>query len=863
MVDAFSPAKSIPRVRVNLDASDSISLEEYSCPSVRYWMYDLPVSGTLAGSFVSGVDIRRVHATMGSSYTAPPHSNRSRVDHTTVPVFGRDFIDSPLDKINLMGEATSSVPLGLVSTQNIFRNSLRRRNFSKNLQKGGLYSRTGFNMPSYFNTSDVGKDTEYYALGFLNLLLNYNKVINPYDLYEVSSFPYNLDVWSECWDLDSTKIMSGIAASSTFPIRGLINIASGTCNHYVARDRTPEFYTLIHDFIDSKLESEANYIAVKNKFLLNVSSYLDASASLKSILWDKYEFDLDEIYDIILGKRIMSRGSKDGIHKLFLDYIKYFSSHGVGNSTLETIEEGGLNILAHTFGPLLYNAKFTVDGSGVKTGVSSQIINKNLQNVKSFSVKDISALNNITASAVSLLPVQGTEYRNPHLLSGVEFVDSSAGTSKFTIVDLDPSTATRGQNNYLVNNNIILTEPQGGLSRIRFNLKGYGKATNLLIPEHTFKITLNAAIGNKDSTLLGGGSFAVWLHTAPEVDEHGSSGFWNYMPNGNWVYIPSSAVVSGSNATQYVKQNLVHNLDYSETYPTSGESCLVSKSDKDVLFNIQKEDFRSTTISFNTFNQPIKTPLFYYKKFNKVHRSNQNYIFEIINLGNQISKYGIIDYISVIDTREADRAHLRHFFTYNNYDRAKGTMSDNFRFIDARDNVIPSGTTLLSDSLGNITTVSEDKVTFQQSQAFGFNQSKTVLYSQINLDDPAAWTKDSNGTVINLNKIPHSGPFIVGTNSIITPSSLTIKGKTKGSNIQGSAVVHIPYTKEQVMGVLREFNRLQKDLASRQYSISAPQFGKKGGSRLNYKVAPMWVQTGGYATYLSNNNQYTEIRVDN
>ena len=190
-------------------------------------------------------------------------------------------------------------------------------------------------------------------------------------------------------------------------------------------------------------------------------------------------------------------------------------------------------------------------------------------------------------------------------------------------------------------------------------------------------------------------------------------------------------------------------------------------------------------------------------------------------------------------------------------------MSDNFRFIDARDNVIPSGTTLLSDSLGNITTVSEDKVTFQQSQAFGFNQSKTVLYSQINLDDPQIWTTDSNGTTINLNKVPHSGPFIVGVNSIITPSSLTIKGKTKGSNIQGSAVVHIPYTKEQVMGVLREFNRLQKDLASRQYSISAPQFGKKGGSRLNYKVAPMWVQTGGYATYLSNNNQYTEIRVDN
>jgi len=814
-----------------------------------------------SGAWDQGVDITKVPGTMGSSYTPPANSSRATVDHTYKPVFDRSFINNPIDKINLMGSGTGSPQL-----LDVFRNNLRRRNFSKTLQKGGLYSRTGFNMPSYFNTSDAGTNSnvEYQSLGLLNMIYNYHKVINPLDLYEVSAFPYNLDVWTECWDLNSDNDMSGIAASSTFPIRGLTAITSGTCNHYVARDRTPEFYALVHDFIDSKIEAEANYLAIKNKFLLDVSSYLDASASLKSVLWNQYEFDLDEIYDIVLGKRVMSRGSKDGIQKLFLDYIKYFSSHGVGNSTIETIEDGGLNILAHTFGPLLYNAKFTVDGSGVNTGVSSQLINKNLQNIKSFAVKDISALNNKTASAVSLLPVQGTEYRNPHLLSGVEFVDSSAGTSKFTIIDLDPSTASRGSSNYLINNNIILSEPTGGLPRLRFSLKDYGKDTNLLIPEHAFEITLNAAIGTKDSNLLGGGAFGVWIHTAPEVDEHGNSGFWNYMPNGKWVYIPSSAVVSGTNATQYVKQNLIHTLDYSETYPAnSEESCFLTKSDKDVLLNIAEEDFRATTISFNTFNQPIKTPLFYYKKFNKVHRSNQNYIFEIINLGTQINKYSIIDYISVKDSREADRAHLRHSFVYNNYDRAKEAMSDNFRFIDSRNNVVSSNTTLLSDSLGNVFTKNGEKVTFQQAQAFGFSQSKTVLYSQINLYDAAKWMTDANNIDILLNKIPYSGPFTVGIDSIIAPNNLTITGKTKGSNIRGSGVIQVPYTKKQVMGVLREFNRLQQDLGSRQFSISAPRFGPLGGSRLNYKVAPMWVQTSRYPNYLSNNNQYVELNVEN
>jgi len=1032
VIDEFSPAKSIPRIRINLDASDSAVVSEYRCPSVRYWMYDLPVSGTLGGSFVSGVDIRRVPGTMGSSYTPPANSGRATVNHTGKPVFTRSFIDKPNDKINLIGSGTESPPVG-----DLFRNNLRRRNFSKTLEKGGLYNRTGFNMPSYFNTSGEGTDVEYQPLGLLNLIFNYHKVINPYDLYEVSSFPYNLDVWSECWGLDSVRTMSGIAASSTFPIRGLTDITSGTCNDYVARERTPEFSRALHSFIDSKIDYEANYIAKKNKFMLDTSSYLDGSAAIKNILWDKYDFTLDDIYDVALGKRVMSRGSKDGIHKLFLDYLQYFAGHGVGNSTIDTIDNGGLNILSHTFGPLLYNGKFTVDGSGtVDIGVSSQLLNKNLIDLQSFSVKDLVSLANITATAPSALPAQVSEYRNPYILSGVEFVDSITGTSKFTIVDLDPSTAVRGDDNYLINNNIILTEPDGGLSRLRFSVKDYGGATNLLIPEHTFRVDVNAAIGTKDSPLLGGGSFGVWLHTAPELDEQGKSGFWNYMPNGKWKYIPSSSVVSGTTAIQYVRQNLVHNLDYSETYEVSGAACLASTTDKDVLLNMEERDFRKTTFHFNTLNQPIKTHLSYYQEHNQVHRSDQNYVVELIDLGSTNTKFGIIDYISIVDTREEDRAKLKHSFNYNNYAMAKETTLDAFIFMDSEGNIIPSGTTLLADSSGNIETVGGSKVTFVEAQAYGFAKSKIVLYSQVDLIAPWRWSVDANGTQIFFPDSVHTGPFGVdakkiyptvsyshttgdtspgkiignweyqlwfagvapeegdckpigatvagdfqvgtvcrpvalngtgpykqalawetedgydiseicevwhgatdctppsdccagttypswstddpdmvtempidgnsnsafsldmsvgcdssntfkliahsadkmktleGTISLeasttggegftLFPSPLTIKGKTKGSNIQQYHEVYIPYTKEQVMEVLREFNRLQKDLASRQYSISAPKFGPLGGSRLNYKVAPMWVQTGGYSEYKDNNNQYTELRVEN
>ena len=874
VIDKHSPAKAIARTRVNLDHTDNLNSYIFNCPSIRYWTSDMPASGTQAGAFDTGVSFRGIPGSFGGDFPTPDNSTRSIVNHAVRPVFRREAVDSPYDLANLVGFAVSANPM----STGVFRNAMRRRNFSKTLQKGGLYTRTGFNMPSYFNASSAGADpnVEYQALGLLNLIFKYHNVVNPYDLYEVSSFPYNLDVWTKCWDLSSDNDMSGIYASATFDIRGQERLESSKCNPYVARDRTPEFYNILYSIFENNVKYEANYVAQQNKFLTNVSSFLDASTSYYNHLRDTREFSQEDMYDITLGQRRVSRGSLAGIHKTFRDFIQYYGPGGLGNYLLTEIEEGGLNILAHAYGPLLYNAKFNIDGSAVDDSVSSVLISKTISEEYPFSVKDLTGLNNITAStAATDLYVGGDEYRNPYVLSGVEFTDSIGGTSKFTIFNLDPSTWVRGASNYLIDNPIVVWKPEGGLPRLRYSVKDYGPLTNVLVPEHDFEFELRATVGTQDSKTLGSGSFGVWIHTDIESDYHGSPVVWSYMPNGNWEMTPVSAVQAGTGAN-YVKNNLTHVLDYEETYTPKHELgkatlCMLQESNKDVLVDMREDDFQSRAFKFNTKNAPIKVPLAYYQVQNQVHRADQNYVVEVFMFDNpDESKFGISDYISIKDTTQLDRLKHKHSFTYNDYSQAITTGSDNFVFLDDKGDEIPAGIELVVDVSGDVTKGSDGtKVTFKEADSYGEIISRFILYSQINAKTSNRWTLDANGTAINIPSYSHIGNFYTGASSTITPDTITITGKTKGSNIIKEVMEYVPYESEETMGILREFNRLRKGLASRNPNVVSDgdtdnptgiedpkdMFGPEGGSRLNYKVAPVW--EGTFA------EQYTRLILEN
>lgn len=859
IIDEFSPAKSMPRPHVDLVDTDYSRITGYNCPTVRYWMQDRAVSGFQGGSASAGMNIASIPGAVGGDYPTPTHSSRGANDHTYLPVFKRSFVDSPIDFAQLDGSSLSAAP----TSSNVFRTTMRRRNFSNNLEKGGRYSRTGFSMPSYFNVSSEGSDTDYYPLGFNIDQYRFTPVFNFKDLYEVSSWPYDDAVWSPCYGLDSLFTYSGIPVSSTFDCRGSTQLTKSSCDNYARRDRQPEFTLFLHNLLDKKYTKEAERIYEVNKFLIDTSSFINPVESIINSLWNSNTVSMDTYYNSILGKRIFSIGSIDGMHKLFKDYISYFTNTGIGNGLLETYKDGGANILSHTYGPLFLNGYFTIDGSAVS--VDPKLISTGISEVSSYTIPQLSSLGNITITSVDDMPVEGNEVRNPYVLSGVELVDLSSGSTKFSVYNLDASNSAPTRDNYNIDNPIVVIDSLGHFPRMRFNLKDYGEFENFILPDRDYTFSLNAAVGNLNTKTLGGGSFGVWIHTDVESDSVGNKVFWNFMPNGEWNMLDAN-ILQSKGAVNLVKNSLSHYLDYSTLHEVvSTDECFVESNNKDIIKILQKSDFTSRSVTFNTNNPTLKLSLPYYQSHNQVHRNSQNYIVEVfLNTNSNPDKYSIFDNISVIDERQYSRTSVKHPIHYNTYKLSETIPSTYFVYYDSLGVAIPEGTQLSAGPEGDIVTEGGDKVTVHADESLNVGK----LYSQLTLISDGRWVKDDLITTYQIKSTTYDGLFTIGTDGqpeILTKDSIiksiTIVGKTLGSHIQINELLDVPLDPEEVLIMLREFKRLQAESASRNKAISAAEYGPEGGSRLNYRDAPMW--GNGSVLFEQSARQYTKVRVEN
>jgi hypothetical protein len=874
IVEEFSPAKSIPRTHVDLSTIDTINRIAYKCPSVRYALQDLAFSGFQGASNSSGVNIRGVSGAVGGDFPTPTNSSRSVNNHATLPVFGRDFIDNSYDPVQLDGSSLSALPL-----TDLFRTNLRRRDYSKNLRKSGWYSRTGFNMPSYYNLSDEGSDSvEFYPLGFINSQYKYQPVINYLNLYETSSWPWNTSVWTDCWTKTADYSLCTVDVSSTFPIRGDVALSANSCNSYVLRDRTHEFVKFLYRLRERKFQQEAKAIYATNQFLIDTSSFIDPITSIANKLSNDSTLDLEEVYSTVIGARIFSRGSVDGVHKTFKDYISYFTETGIGNYLIDDYLDGGPNILSHTYGPTVYNGYLRLTGSALD--ISSSLIEKSAYSTSYFNISSFSTgttIFNISATTVDDMYVETPEVRNPYILSGVELVDSSGGASRFSIYNLDTSNASKYRDNYNIDNPLVVINADSPFPRLRFDIKDYGEYTNLLIPERDFKFTINGNFGRSNSLELGKGAFGVWIHTDVETDYDGNKVFWNFMPDGTWRMVDAN-LLQAKGGVNYVKSELSHALDYDEevTYVDGDTKCFESSSTQDIIGLLQKKDFISKDFLFNTQNQPIKVPYVYFKKENQVHREGQNYIIEVFPYNNTFTDtFAIINYVSIQDLKLANRARTKFGITYPDYTAYKYPL-ETYKFYDSSSFEVPSGVDISLDSSGNMTTSSGDKVTCHISDSIGqFNipedaSSYGSLYAQISAVNLEEWVKDSQGKLINLGRQDYEGIIQLGSSGNIIPEAITILGKRKGSYINKSETVFIKLDPEDLLLILREFKRLQEGDYSRDKTKSASQFGAEGGSRINYKTAPMWVLSGAGAvlgdsklTFERAAGQYTQINLEN
>ena len=173
IIDDFSPAKTKPQVDFALRHVDHLSSVGNTAISYRVNLHDISLSGALAGSEGSGVNLRAI-GMRGQDFHSGFDDTGGHHIHGDLPVFKRGQVDSFAG----VGEDVSA--MGSFSAINISRKALRRRNFKNTLfrEPGGWHSRKGDNMPTSYNTSNsIPSETfSYTVLGFVPSSLNFQPI---------------------------------------------------------------------------------------------------------------------------------------------------------------------------------------------------------------------------------------------------------------------------------------------------------------------------------------------------------------------------------------------------------------------------------------------------------------------------------------------------------------------------------------------------------------------------------------------------------------------------------------------------------------------------------------------------------------
>ena len=473
--------------------------------------------------------------------------------------------------------------------------------------------------------------------------------------------------------------------------------------HHQDRGQLPPIYATMHKLYERQALEMAKNLMLSDPSAYSASSnwYNCAQSLANSGIASGYVGDTFDIYrDFKFGR---------GLHKTFADYCYYFNRHDLGRNEMFNT---GPNIFAHIFDRALYNCDFSVEGSAVSTTLSGSFIASSIAidnpiswnngsgvfstcavNTYSTGAKNLPASGTYIASSIEemVLPMSGTftpgkplnaEYRNPKILSGIEFVQTSGAPSanEFRIFKLDPSFAVAGEDNFLIDNVVIKQKSSGGLPRIRFDLSSYGPRRNYLVPDHKFSLNISALVGEENRLRLGGETMGVWIHT------NCTSGWmWSFVPNdskyvsndnrladGRWIYHKE-----GDLSIREVTQNLAfkHTFEVKErTRNSDYRRCLGNIDDygsrqvnNGSLLNLISSDFTNFNIQFDTRNYSIYNNMEYsevipvpeevYKSKDNVHTSATNYYVEIFLMPTvDDSKYLLIEDIKLQDVTQRENA---------------------------------------------------------------------------------------------------------------------------------------------------------------------------------------------------------------
>jgi hypothetical protein len=605
ILELFVPAHAIPNFDLTVTDFDSVGYNELVCEDAVFAIDDVFVSGAIGGFEFSGMNM----------------SSLGRV-------FKRTDVDTLEDFV-----FTSTVPLS-----NLKRTSVRRRSHKNLLPKEGWYYRDGFNMPPYLAPSTVQNYNNYMPLGYIPSAGKFVSI--PY----YSSLP---QVYTRCEDLRSSSVINGVTTSNTFPCRG-ITYELPACSKYSTRGDCDPIIGLIHSKIVSRAYGQA-YEDIQNE---SAASAYDASAYYSDIARNLSNASggpssIQEFFDFGFGM---------GVHRSYKDYVTYFSGHDLSEEILDL--SGGPNIISHTYGPLLFNGFFDKSGSAATT---YSLITSSLSSPKLINSGQGSGIlsplggpsGTYVASTTNSLYIQKYEFRNPHILSGIEFVQTSGDSesNSFTVYNLNTSDSRTAQDNFSYGNPLIKLKSASffGLPRLRFSLKNYG-TPNFLIPEHEFDITVRYFAGKESGGFIGGAAVGMWIHTDPE------GGYvWSYNKNFDWVITPVSdlnlqKVEELSHFNAYPVQTIPNTI-LTSSIPCIDQVFNTSAITKVNIDNLVSEVFKDFTVKVNTLNPPICIPNYYGVSGKQVHRSNQGYTIEVFMLPDETNNsYVVLDYVGMKDT---------------------------------------------------------------------------------------------------------------------------------------------------------------------------------------------------------------------
>lgn len=643
----FSPAHAITRVNLNASAEDSFSNSDSRHLALGFDKDDTREkysSNSILSNFEnSGVDIS--FATGGGDDNRGSDGGRGGLN-----TFKRAAVDS------LTGPYLSGT--SVIDTNTVPRRALRRRNYKNVLPKEGFYDRTGFNAPNAYDAS-VLENSLPNSLGELTL----GYVASAGRFFPVKDPINPSGVWDICEGYNSTKTFSGVDSSATFPYRGLYSVTSVE-DRYFDRGQIPSIYITMHEMLEKKaLDYAKQEIASASSMFVNDAYWKNNEQSFaNSAIASGLVLNSREDYD--------NFKFGNGPHELFKDHKKYFNQALSPN----LISTTGPSVFSQVFASGIYNCDFSIEGS-----LGSELIASSLRDSSSINVSSVwypGATGTYTATSQDelVVPLTGTyvngeafnaEFRNPEVLSGVEFCDISGAPSgnEFRVFNLDKSFKVDGKENYLIGNTVVKCKSVGGLPRIRFDLSSYGPQRNYFIKDHKFKLGVRSLVAQENSPRLGGATLGVWIHTEPK-----DGYFWTWTPNKKWSLLKSSDI------SIQKALDISHRYYFPDELPeeTEREFCLnnilgtSSTNDNLSLNNIKKKFFTDFYLEFDTRNftennnfeylDILPIPEEFYKRYGQVHTEDTNYIIEIFLLPTNKDKYLLIDNITLQDLTQRDRA---------------------------------------------------------------------------------------------------------------------------------------------------------------------------------------------------------------